>query len=115
MVSNDYEFGLRPVIVVPKSVIEENDSGLISSVIEFTIDGIKFEAIEGMTWREWVNSEYNVDNYILGECIMNSNVLKFYDGEFLVAVDSEDIIRKTIEYGFSSDVSVPASICVFKS
>ena len=46
MVSNDYEFGLRPVIVVPKSVIEENDSGLISSVIEFTIDGIKFEAIE---------------------------------------------------------------------
>ena len=115
MVSNDYDLGLRPVIVVPKSEIVDNDSGLIKNVIEFTIDGVKYEAKEGMTWREWVNSEYNVDNYILGECKMNSNVVKFYDEEFLVAVDSEYIIRKTIEYEFSSDESDPASICVFKS
>ena len=31
--------------------------------ITFTIAGTSYEADEGMTWREWVNSDYNVDNF----------------------------------------------------
>jgi hypothetical protein len=32
------------------------------NLITFTIDGTEYQAEEGMTWEEWVNSEYNVIN-----------------------------------------------------
>ena len=32
-------------------------------LITFYIDNIEYQAIEGMTWEEWVNSEYNVDEF----------------------------------------------------
>ena len=32
-----------------------------SSVISFTIDGATYNAYEGMTWGQWVDSEYNTD------------------------------------------------------
>lgn len=44
----------------------------MGGVITFTINGTEYQAEEGMTWKEWVYSEYNVigfyldnlDNYI---------------------------------------------------
>lgn len=36
-------------------------------MINFSIEDFKFQAEEGMTWREWVNSEYNTD----GACVYN--------------------------------------------
>ena len=30
-------------------------------LITFTIDETEYQAEEGMTWGEWVNSEYNVN------------------------------------------------------
>lgn len=33
------------------------------SLIEFTIDGVLYQARPGMTWNEWVISEFNVNNY----------------------------------------------------
>lgn len=38
----------------------------VSSLITFTIDGIEYQAEEGMTWEEWCNSEYNVDGFWCG-------------------------------------------------
>ena len=35
-----------------------------NSVIEFTINGTSYQAEEGMTWGEWVNSDYNTGNFI---------------------------------------------------
>ena len=32
--------------------------------ISFTIDGTTYQATEGMTWAEWVDSEYNTDGYM---------------------------------------------------
>ena len=32
-------------------------------LITFTIDGTEYQAEPGMTWGDWVESEYNVDNY----------------------------------------------------
>lgn len=29
------------------------------NLITFTIGGVEYQAEEGMTWEEWVNSEYN--------------------------------------------------------
>ena len=36
-------------------------------IINFSIEDFQFQAEEGMTWREWVNSEYNTD----GACVYN--------------------------------------------
>lgn len=36
-------------------------------IISFTIDGVSYQAEEGMTWGEWVNSEYNTDGYYICE------------------------------------------------
>lgn len=36
-------------------------------IISFSIEDYPFQAEEGMTWREWVNSEYNSD----GACVYN--------------------------------------------
>ena len=36
-------------------------------IITFTIEGIGYEAEEGMTWGEWIVSDYNTTGYILSE------------------------------------------------
>lgn len=33
------------------------------NLISFTIDGTTYQAEEGMTWEEWVESEYNTGGY----------------------------------------------------
>lgn len=35
-------------------------------IITFTIDGDEFQAQEGMTWNEWLNSSYNINGFIIG-------------------------------------------------
>lgn len=44
-----------------------NDEGDDAVIINFSIEGYDFQAEEGMTWREWVNSEYND-----GACVYNA-------------------------------------------
>ena len=46
--------GVRPVITISKVAVE-ND------LILFTIDGVTYNAVNGMTWREWLNSTLNPD------------------------------------------------------
>lgn len=42
-----------------------------NKLITFTIDGTTYQAIDGMTWGEWVNSEYNtIGAYISNDTIM---------------------------------------------
>ena len=36
-----------------------------NKLITFTIDGTTYQAIDGMTWEEWVNSEYNTRSFLL--------------------------------------------------
>ena len=59
----------------------------VAAIISFSIEDYGFQAEEGMTWREWVNSEYNSD----GACVYN---------------EGEDTIR-FVEY--SLDVLSPSS------
>ena len=37
------------------------------SLITFTIDGVQYQAEEGMTWEEWVNSEFNISSNYYAE------------------------------------------------
>ena len=45
--------------------------------ISFSIEDFQFQAEEGMTWEEWVNSEYNSD----GACVYNegSDTIRFVE------------------------------------
>lgn len=64
-----------------------NDEGEDAVIISFSIEDHNFQAEEGMTWYEWVNSEYND-----GACVYN---------------EGEDTIR-FIEY--SLDVLSPSNV-----
>lgn len=37
------------------------------TLINFTIAGTSYQAEEGMTWEEWVNSSYNTDGYYISD------------------------------------------------
>lgn len=37
----------------------------VTKKINFTIDGTSYEANEGMTWEQWVNSSYNTDGFFI--------------------------------------------------
>ena len=42
------------------------ENNVAPTLISFTIAGTSYQAEEGMTWAEWVDSEYNVDGYKTG-------------------------------------------------
>ena len=42
-----------------------------NKLITFTIDGTTYQAIDGMTWGEWVDSEYNVNQ----EYFLEANII----------------------------------------
>ena len=70
--SND-QFGLRPIIVIPKSEIYRQ----INSLITFSINGVAYQFEEGMTWEEWSNSNYNT----LGDTLDSDGTLKILGSE----------------------------------
>lgn len=72
-----------------------------ASLITFTIKGTQYQAEEGMTWENWINSEYNVDNYT-----SDSEYVFTPNGIFVVAIGSEtvtptDVIIEEQEYNFT--------------
>ena len=81
--------GVRPVIVIPKNQIN-NSSTVEKKLIEFTINMVEtYQAEEGMTWAEWVNSEYNIDEYYILNNYVTSNGLDIiaYNGDNLKPID----------------------------
>jgi hypothetical protein len=75
------------------------------NLITFTIDGTEYQAEEGMTWVEWCNSDYNVNNYEYDEWGIywnngGSSTLVLFNSTDAV-VDISDIILPTGTYIFS--------------
>lgn len=80
----DYKMATDVVVEAPEPAevptVEEWDGtgvvieGLVK-LISFTVDGTSYQAVEGMTWNEWLESDYNTDNYSvnLGHIIKGSN------------------------------------------
>lgn len=67
---------LRPTINISSSnYVEEISNGVYhimslggggqANLISFTVDGTTYQAENGMTWGAWINSEYNIDGFIL--------------------------------------------------
>lgn len=80
--------------------VVESDVTLIS----FTIDGTTYQAEEGMTWKQWVESDYNTGNYqattyhIVKDGDYTENVSKSMG----VYVTPDDVIVSDYSYIMSS-------------
>lgn len=72
-------------------------------IITFTIDGTEYTADKGMTWREWVNSEYNTIGLIVDT---EYNVIRpigisstaVRGGELYLSVDADTVIESGFPY-----------------
>ena len=69
-----------------------------SNLIIFTINGTQYQAEEGMTWGEWIDSEYNVNGkfYIELDNAISNGVYRIGTEEYYVF--SSDIIKKNYNY-----------------
>ena len=70
------------------------------TLISFTVAGTSYQAEEGMTWAEWVDSEYNVDGYkkgVLGQDFCTAGSYGFTHN----AGDSNVIATASSNYGTS--------------
>ena len=60
------------------------------NIITFAIDGIEYQAEEGMTWGEWIESEYNTDGWYIN----NYNFILSDSNEQVYGVN-DDLIYQT--------------------
>jgi hypothetical protein len=48
---------------VEMATVANEEEPIIPQIITFTIDGTPYQAVDGMTWGEWVGSEYNTGGF----------------------------------------------------
>lgn len=89
-----------------------NNIGLFISVggnmIEFFIDGTAYQADEGMTWEEWVDSGYNTGGYCIHYGFVSHPSLEYWIQQTLdtgesVYVSPPDAIIQNCEYYLRND------------
>lgn len=68
-----------------------------SSIISFTIDGTSYTAEEGMTWGEWVASDYNTNGFVESDGSIVSTIGNplVYNNTY---VNSDDVIIYNTHY-----------------
>ncbi len=86
-------------------MLTESRPTALGSVVTFTINGLDdtptkiYEVEEGMTWLEWVNSEYNTDGYT---CDENEYIISpdsyYVQNHEQTEVIGSDVINTSIEY-----------------
>ena len=60
-------FGAARIIVdIPPAPDWDGSHTISGDTISFSIDGVTYEAEDGMTWEQWVASDYNTDGYYVG-------------------------------------------------
>lgn len=95
---------------VPATKVICSDGVVYLSEITFTINGVEYQAGKGMTWSEWVESEYNtlgVALVTLGDetyarVMMSANAISASDSIYtmgLVEVKPDDTITQNGAYG----------------
>lgn len=84
------------------------------TVISFTIASTSYQAEEGMTWNEWINSNYNTDGYALytdntiyrdGSVGALFQLYRVYNGD--AQVSNTDIILEGTAYSEKMIVIAP--------
>ena len=71
LIGNDSLLFLNASAVYSENTIQANTDysviGGSTTLISFTIDGITYKATSGMTWNEWIDSDYNADGFWVDE------------------------------------------------
>ena len=81
---------------IPSGWTVVNDGG--GDLITFAINETEYQAEEGMTWGEWINSEYNVNSEFfieLDNCISDGSLFVGTEEDY---VSASDIIRENYNY-----------------
>ena len=76
-------------------------------LITFTVNGISYQAEQGMTWKMWVYSPYNTDKFVIGSSGASNSQVNF-NGHVVILHSSEIIEAKDYHYSNSS-ISEPYS------
>lgn len=69
------------------------EGGYMTHIIKFTIEGTTYKALKGMTWNEWLSSEYNTSTNLksLGFCVGTSD-WNYYVVRGDIMIDPGDVI-----------------------
>ena len=76
-----------------KDTVTFTISVVAPTIINFTIDGVTYQAEEGMTWGAWVESAYNVDEFVESDGAIFSYGLVCYDDSDYGGVSTSDVIE----------------------
>ena len=86
------------------AVVNDGETGG-PNLITFTIDGTEYQAEDGMTWEEWVNSEYDDGNYL----VYNAYAIARFQGTSLVyvfdntqTVFKSDLVKSNYSYNLQA-------------
>ena len=70
--------------------------------INFTIDGTSYQADAGMTWAEWVESDYNTGEFVLGIDIDGDPMIRSSNGRVLCCPEATDAWNDLVD--LSTDI-----------
>jgi hypothetical protein len=71
-----------------EETVEEYD-GTVLFLISFTIDETEYQALEGMTWAEWVDSSYNTGGFNLDGAW--SNYVQSATKDYYIVLDDTNV------------------------
>ena len=74
-------------------------------IINFTIDGVSYQAKEGMNFQEWINSNYNIDGYFESGYVYSPSYRSVKYGD--VDVTYLSIVQENANYTISTGKPVP--------
>ena len=74
-------------------------SVITDSIIEFTIDGVKYQATDGMTWQDWVGSAYNLnDSFQVYGSTIKYGTSKYLSADGKMRINYTDVIITNKDY-----------------
>lgn len=73
-------------------------------IISFTIDGTSYQAEEGMTWAQWIDSDYNTGGFAVGvgENSIRNGQKYLYTSSNMQLVASSDTVISGGVYTFAA-------------
>ena len=94
------------------TVDPDTGDGEEANLITITIDGTQYQTEGGMTWSEWVESDYNTDGYVIASikhtsngtvvnAVVNANKDRYVTSGGSVPEEAEDVITTS---GTSSEI-----------
>lgn len=71
------------------------------NLIAFTIDGTSYQAEEGMTWQQWVDSNYNTGGFYIDSEGIAARSIHIVDSSGINFIDPQDAIIANYSYRVS--------------